>query len=328
MYSNFDTELVCLSCGQSYPVSNGIPVMFNDKKRTEVLTSSACYEKQLQLAKEKKENAESLNQVEFSQLTEKEKLFDALMGEILIWEKWKSLSNGTPVYDKEEIERYLENGRQGGGKQKFLDRIKKDNMPIEGKRILDIGSGWFVLLEYLINEGCEVVAQDVLPESLLLLKKRGASFCICCDARVLPFEENAFDIASCFEVIHHIWPIGQPIRELLRVTSSNIHIDEPNSYAVTRAARLLPKPILKKITQIFADADSHSPHEKSINPYEFKKIVKNNSGKIKQFRFTKTSWISGDKNRVMKMISAMISLIIHILPLVSSHFYSVIKKNT
>ena len=190
-----------------------------------------------------------------------------------------------------QIEKYLKNDNEGGGRLQFFD------------------------------EGCEVIEQDIILESLLLLKNRGASFCVCSDARSLPFANNTFDIATSFGVLHHIWPIEQTIAEWLRVTSGNVHFNEPNYFALTRAALLLPSPIKRKLKQYCLGDYSHSPYEDTINPYLFKKIAK-----VIYLSFPRSSWISSQSKGIKKVLRMINLLLVNLFPLMSSHFDTVIKK--
>ena len=171
-----------------------------------------------------------------------------------------------------------------------------------------------------------MIEQDIILESLELLKKRGAPFCVCCDARDLPFKDNVFDIATSFRVLHHIWPIEKPIAELLRVTSGDIHINEPNSFALVRAARLLPRSINNKLKRFFSGSSSHSPYEASINPFVFKRITLDHDSVISKFTFLKDSWIPKEAKGTKKFLRFINLGIVHAISILSAHFYSKIRK--
>jgi ubiquinone/menaquinone biosynthesis C-methylase UbiE/uncharacterized protein YbaR (Trm112 family) len=327
-YNNcIDCEIICKSCGTGYPVIQGIPIMFKDTNRIKALIDSKQYEYLLKNAEQKMKQASQVTGSELERFkNNNDPLSDALSWEILFWEKWKHSDKGFLEYDKEKIERYLENDVIGGGKLRFFKKVCNENLA--GKSVLNIGAGRDFLLEKYLESGCKVVEQDIVLESLLYLKKRGASFCICCDARSLPFKDNTFDISTCFEVLHHIWPIEQPIAELIRVTSGNIYITEPNYFSLTRIALLLPNPIKKKVKQYYSGDYSHSPYETPINPYLFKKIIKkSDSAQIIELTFTKSSWISKEfKSFEMKALRILNIILVNLLPIGSSHFMSVIKN--
>ena len=329
-YPCINGELICLSCGRSYPVFQGIPILFKDEKRFEALTDSVVYEVCLNNAKEKMKQASLVAGNELGRFKEEREPLDALSWEILFWERWKQSDEDFLDYERAKIEKYLEGDNEGGGRLKFFRRVMSfchvAGYNVKGKRLLNIGAGRDFLLEKFLDEGWDVVEQDIILESLLLLKKRGASFCVCSDARFLPFASNIFDVTTSFEVLHHIWPIEYPIAELLRVTCGNVHFNEPNYFALTRIALLLPGSIKRWLKNYYSGNLSHSPYEDSINPYLFRKIVKSNFAEIIDLSFMKSSWISNRSKGMKKVLRLVNLLLANLFPLVSSHFDSVVKK--
>lgn len=148
---------------------------------------------------------------------------------------------------------------------------------------------------------------------------------MCSDARSLPFGDNAFDMTTSFGTLHHIWPIEEPIRELLRVTRGNIHLNEPNYFALTRAALLLPTPIKRKLKQFYLSDYSHSPYEDSINPYRLKKIASGRSAEV-NLSFPKSSWISQESRGIKMLLRKINLLLLYIAPFAASHFDAIMSK--
>jgi uncharacterized protein YbaR (Trm112 family) len=327
-YSCVNGELTCLSCATNYPLVEDIPVMFRDNNRTKLLIDSAEYEVSLKHSADKMKQASQVagrDQLDrFKE--EKNELSDALSWEILFWERWKQADEGFCEFNRNKIDKYLQNDNEGGGRLNFLSTVLSLNDSTTGKRLLNIGAGRDFLLEKFLNDKCQVIEQDIVLESLLLLRKRGACFCVCSDARFLPFQDNTFDMATSFGVLHHIWPIEQPITELLRVTSGHIYFNEPNYFALTRIALLLPGPIKRRLKQFYTGDYSRSPYEDSINPYSFKKIGKNNSADVIKLSFTKSSWISSESKGIKRLLRTMNILLVNMFPLMSSHFVAVLRK--
>jgi uncharacterized protein YbaR (Trm112 family)/2-polyprenyl-3-methyl-5-hydroxy-6-metoxy-1,4-benzoquinol methylase len=326
-YQSVKAELICLSCHKVYPVVEGIPVMFKDPGRIRLLIDSMLYKDSLRHAREEMKNASRLAGGELEQFARGKGLTDALSWEILFWEKWKDEDNGFLKGNLTKINEYLEHDIEGGGRLTFFNKVKLLAGGISNKSLLNIGAGRDYILEIFLEAGCQVVEQDIVLEPLIHLKQRGADFCICCDARQLPFKDNTFDLATSFSVLHHIWPIETPVAELLRVSTGCVHFNEPNFYAFTRLGLLLPGPIKHWLKKLYSGEGSHSPFEKSINPYSLSKILRHENGECIDLTFQKDSWI-GNNNKLKKILRAINLIIVQILPLFSAHFDMVIKKKS
>ena len=325
-YDLVNGELFCHSCSKSYPVFQDIPVMFRDNERTHLLIDSAAYATHLTKAKEKMQQVSQLASEELNQFENEKNLTDALSWEIFFSERWKQ--KGYMEYSREEIEEYLQKDSESGGKLLFFNKILANSKNTSDKLLLNVGAGRDFLLEKLIEKGFKVIEQDIVLESLLSLKKRKANFCVCCDARTLPFEDNTFDVLTCFGVLHHIWPIEEPVAEVLRVTSGNIHFNESNSFALTTMAKSLPMPIKlkRKLRQWYKSGTSPSPYEHSINPFLFKKIIKNKGAEIIDFSFPKATWIPENSKGLKRIIRTINLMLVNIFPLFSNCFEAVVKK--
>ncbi len=95
--------------------------------------------------------------------------------------------------------------------------------PVAGRRVLDLGSGageWALLLA---EKGAQVVASDVSPESMRVV--RGAARALGLAARVdtvladahrLPFEDASFDLLHGNLILHHL-DLARAGPELVRV---------------------------------------------------------------------------------------------------------------
>ena len=324
-YPSVNAELKCLSCHRVYPLVEDVPVMFEDSNRIKLLIDSMRYRDSLQQAKEEMKKASRLAGGELEQFSRGKDLTVALSWEILFWEKWKDEDNGFLKGDLTKIDEYLEHDKEGGGRLAFFDKVKSLAGGISNKSLLNIGAGRDYLLERFLNADCRVVEQDIVLEPLVHLKQRGADFCVCCDARRLPFKDNTFDLATSFSVLHHIWPIETPVAELLRVTMGYVHFNEPNFYAFTRLGLLLPGPIKHWLKKLYSGEGSHSPFEKSIDPYSLSKIITHKNGECVDLTFQKDSWI-GKNDHLKKVLWAINMIVVQTLPLFSAHFDMVIRQ--
>lgn len=326
-YDGVNGELKCSSCGRSYPLFDDIPIMFKDGDRTRLLIDPVVREQHRRAAEVKMQQAAPLTGDELRDLRECEQPeVDALGWEILFWERWKGPEKIWHILNEETIAAFLSTDEEGGGRKRFADRVMSMAKSGGGRRLLNIGAGKDFLLETFLANHWEVIEQDVVLESLIMLKQRKACFCVCCDARLLPFRDGLFSTATAFGVLHHVWPIEEPVYELLRVTSGDIHINEPNGLALTRVARAMPGPLRRKLKKCCSGDYSHSPYERSIDPREFKLAVRSCGGEVTCFAYPKSSWIQRGAKGVRRLLRAIDTTAIRIYPPFSSHFYAVIRK--
>jgi uncharacterized protein YbaR (Trm112 family)/SAM-dependent methyltransferase len=326
-YSMVSGELTCSGCDKAYPLLDDVPVMFRDEERTRILVDPGKQPELLKSAEDAMRQAETLTGKELAKVKrEGQADVDALAWELLFWENWKGPDRNWHILNEENIEEFLSRDTDNGGRLRFLDRIVSFDGSLPRKRLLNIGAGKDFILERLLRQGFEVVEQDIVLESLLLLKKRGASFCVCCDARHLPFKDNSFDVSTSLGVLHHIWPIEEPTSELLRVTSGNIHFNEPNSHALVRAALILPGFIKQRLKRMHSGSGSHSPYEEPINPRIFRRIAKRLGARITDYCLPKSSWIGPDAKGLKKFLRTIDLFAVNIFPVLSSHFDMAIRK--
>ena len=320
-------ELKCQSCSRVYQTADGIPVMFADVRREKILLDPEAYARHLAELEDKADQAAGMTADQLGKFRQREP-DDALGWEILFWERWKNEDAGFLEFDAESIEDFLTRDQEGGGRLGFLDEIRSRCENLEGKKLLNIGAGRDFLLERLGERGCEVIEQDTVLEPLGLLKGRGSSFCICGDARRLPFADNSFDIVTSFAVLHHIWPIEEPLAEILRVLKPGglAFFNEPNAYALTRAALILPNALKRRLKKMYSGDDTPSPYECSINPYQFRRAVRAFGGEVADFSFKRTSWISPDARGLKRILRTVNLAAVRLFPVVSSHFSAMVRK--
>jgi 2-polyprenyl-3-methyl-5-hydroxy-6-metoxy-1,4-benzoquinol methylase len=111
----------------------------------------------------------------------------------------------------------------------YLERLKKALfLAIERryKRILDVGTGYGILLPTLSKYSDKVFAIDthkIFKNLKYFCAKEGLKnvIFIRCDANNLPFKENAFDFVFCLSVLEHIKDPGYIICNLKKVLKRN-----------------------------------------------------------------------------------------------------------
>ena len=89
-------------------------------------------------------------------------------------------------------------------------------------KILDVGCGTGALAERLAGEGYDVTGVDPSDGMLDVLRERAPSItAVRADGTNLPFDDNAFDLAYCVAVMHHVAEPGavkKTLAEMVRVT--------------------------------------------------------------------------------------------------------------
>ena len=103
---------------------------------------------------------------------------------------------------------------------RFLDEIRS-RIPLEGKRILDVGCGINTVLEFLPGRriGVDPLAEDYkrihqYPPDVEIRESKGES---------LPFADASFDVVFCSNVIDHTEDPDKVISEVTRVLTSRGH---------------------------------------------------------------------------------------------------------
>lgn len=84
----------------------------------------------------------------------------------------------------------------------MLNHFYKETFP---QRILDIGCGSGVFVEYLKNFNSNIFGIDISPQILALLRQRNKGIQVAAaDAARLPLKDNSFDLISLIDVLEHM----------------------------------------------------------------------------------------------------------------------------
>ena len=99
----------------------------------------------------------------------------------------------------------------GGGTGEMAERIRDKHFPF--------------IARYVVSEN--------FPEGVEWLKQKGLD-AVQADAEALPFEEAAFDVVLCFDVMHHVDRPRQMGREMLRTGKGRLFLTESNGLSLGR----------------------------------------------------------------------------------------------
>jgi SAM-dependent methyltransferase len=105
-----------------------------------------------------------------------------------------------------------------------LDVVIAWSEPGPGVRALDVATGGGHVARRLREAGCETTSLDPAP---------GMEPDVVARAEQLPFGDGSFDIVACRIAAHHFDDVEQAVRELARVTSSRVVLQD-NLYVSER----------------------------------------------------------------------------------------------
>jgi ubiquinone/menaquinone biosynthesis C-methylase UbiE len=116
------------------------------------------------------------------------------------------------------------------------ERIAAFLAPIEGRRILDVGTGTGRAAIALAKRGAIVTGVDASAEMLEVARRRAAETQATVtfsqgDAHRLEFPDRAFDAVVCLRVLMHTPDWRASLRELCRVASNRVVFDYPSLYS-------------------------------------------------------------------------------------------------
>jgi ubiquinone/menaquinone biosynthesis C-methylase UbiE len=135
------------------------------------------------------------------------------------------------------------------------ERIAAFLAPVEGRRILDVGTGTGRAAIALAKRGAIVTGVDASAEMLAVAERRAAEALgdrpvrgtvtfARGDAHHLDFPDRGFDAVVCLRVLMHTPDWRASLRELCRVASARVVFDYPSLYS---AAAL--QAVVRRVTQ-------------------------------------------------------------------------------
>jgi len=102
-------------------------------------------------------------------------------------------------------------------------RLTRDSVKLEGKKILDFGSGNGAQTVEFANSDCTIFALDINGDSLEVLKNIAVKekykdiHVIDYDADIIPLKTNSIDLVISYEVLEHVRNENESLSELYRV---------------------------------------------------------------------------------------------------------------
>jgi ubiquinone/menaquinone biosynthesis C-methylase UbiE len=103
-----------------------------------------------------------------------------------------------------------------------------DDLPLTGKRLLDVGAGVGRLSRYVGDQAGLIIGVDISSEMLRIARKRlndlSHSWFTQCDAEFLPFVGDTFDFVACFGLFEYVANLEPYLREFYRVTVPGGHL--------------------------------------------------------------------------------------------------------
>lgn len=124
---------------------------------------------------------------------------------------------------------YVESScRLGWGEKSQLDkeRLKLLKQYIFGKKILDVGCGWGLYVDFLSSQGFDSFGVDFVSEFIDKAKKTKRGIFVKGKAEKLPFQSNFFDTVCLFNILEHGDDIKM-LEEAKRVSKKRILVIVP-----------------------------------------------------------------------------------------------------
>lgn len=107
-------------------------------------------------------------------------------------------------------------------RKKLLDKW------VTGKKVLDIGCGTGIYVDYLTKKGFDAAGVDFVKEFIDYAKKHRKGKFMIADAYKLPFKDKSFDTVIMFDVLEHIENELKVINEIKRITKKRLIVIVPH----------------------------------------------------------------------------------------------------
>lgn len=200
-------EMSCRVCGNVFPIEDGIPIFLdknifyfeNIKEDVKVNLVDHINQKKMQIRFHHNENAEEEN---------------------------IELELRRP-YGQTKLYQYLHHYDMNIAAKTFKDGF-------QDKELLSFGCGRGMDCEFFWRYGAKVAGLDITYSCLKLARERfkligGDVETICCDAEMVPLQDNCYDICYAYDSLHHCPKPYKAIKEMLRIAKEAVIIIEPNS---------------------------------------------------------------------------------------------------
>lgn len=108
------------------------------------------------------------------------------------------------------------------GQDRRMELIRQ-HVPLEGKRILDVGCGMGMYVEKFRRYSSDVYGVDIDPDKVQAASQKLPNISLA-PAEDLPFKDRSFDVLLLHEVIEHVVDDHRAIREAVRCVDVGGHI--------------------------------------------------------------------------------------------------------
>ena len=127
-----------------------------------------------------------------------------------------------------------------------LEHLASLNLPLEGKRVLDLGCGPGDLAQFFVSRGCDVVCIDARQENIDKLRRQYPGLeAHVADVETAELDEfGTFDVVFCYGLLYHLENPIAALRKMRRVCTSLLLLETIICDHPLPVVRLVPEPAL------------------------------------------------------------------------------------
>jgi 2-polyprenyl-3-methyl-5-hydroxy-6-metoxy-1,4-benzoquinol methylase len=141
------------------------------------------------------------------------------------------------------------------------EAVGTDFLDGRGKRALDMGCAVGFTSRVLADLGYEVVGVDVSRWAVSQARERVAADFLLCDGAGVPFQNGAFDLVTCFDVLEHLPNPKRAVCEMFEVCRGALVCTTPNAK------------VEKTVRKLIGDYDE--THISAKSPSQWRNLVAN-----------------------------------------------------
>jgi 2-polyprenyl-6-hydroxyphenyl methylase/3-demethylubiquinone-9 3-methyltransferase len=156
----------------------------------------------------------------------------------------------------------------------YIRRVLTEEMGLqtEGLRVLDVGCGGGLLAEEVASFGCRVTGVDPSTESLAVARAHAEQQALEIEymeatGEDLPFEDGAFPVVYCCDVLEHVNDLDRTIAEIARVSAPGAVLIYDTINRTWRSRLLMIKISQDWASTAWAEPNLHD-HEMFVTPDE------------------------------------------------------------
>ncbi len=172
--------------------------------------------------------------------------------------------------------------------------ILDSNKILKQEKILDFGCGQHQSL-YLKNLGYNIHACDIVPYELENFTLIDPSH------KILPFQDEGFDIVIASEVLEHLESPFELLHELLRVTKKFVIVSTPNP-----ASKKSRNQFYRKGYLFWFEPENFNYHISPIFWWQIKLFCKHHNFKLEKMMANHEAFMLDDQNKKIELAEALI----------------------